>query len=120
MEATLTIKQRLSLIALLQPMSSSAAKRQILNDMINALSLSENEIKDSGYSETILPAGGMTFIYHPAQDPMKKISFGEVVVELLSKKLSKLDKDEKIDGDLFPLYKIFVNETNLVPFKTNQ
>ena len=108
MEACLTIKQRMNLIALLQPMAASAAKRKIINGTINDLSLSEEEIKESGYTEEILPNGALSFKYHPGQDPKKTVSFGESVCEGLSKKFVELDTQEKIDGDLFPLWEIFV------------
>ena len=108
METKLTIKQRITLANLLGPTAMSAAKRKIINDQLNDLALTAEEIKESGYTEKISPDGRMSFAYHPAQDPMKTIVFGEVVCECLSKKLEDLDKQEKIDGDLFPLWEMFV------------
>ena len=107
MEKKFTIKQRITLANLLGPVATSAAKRKIINDTLNDLSLSESEIKDSGYTEKV-ENNRLSFGYHPAQDPMKEFNFGEVVCECLSKELDKLDKQEKLDGDLFSLWKMFV------------
>jgi hypothetical protein len=83
--------------------------------------LSEQEIKDSDYVEIATPEGGLSYKYHPANDPQKVVVFGETITDLLVKKLVELDKREMIDAELFPLYELFVSSKpdndNVVPIK---
>jgi hypothetical protein len=119
METKLTIRQRINVINLLSPVASSAAKRKIINDAIGELSLSVEEIKQAQYhEETVVGPQGqpsLSYRYQPAGDPMKLLKFDEVVVEILRKIFLELDKQEKLNGELFPLYELFV-DLKTVPF----
>lgn len=118
MEANLSIKQRILLNGILAPLESSAAKRKIINDLMSDLSLSVEEIKATQYEEKQIGTG-MSFVYKPAADPMKSISFNDVVCDCLKIKFQALDKQEKIDANLLPLFEMFVPE-NTVPLVAKQ
>ncbi len=106
MENKLSIKQRITLISVLQPISSSAAKRKIINDAIMELSLSTEEIKESKYVENFI-GKDLSYVYDSSKDPMKSFNFNEVVLDCLKKAFDNMDQNEQIDGDKLPLFEIF-------------
>jgi hypothetical protein len=119
METKLTIKQRISLIGILSPVASSAAKRKLINDAIGELSLSAEEIKATTYKETLV-GQGMTYVYNPQNDPIKSFNFNEVILDSLSARFGELNKMEAIDGDMFPLYEMFYHpkkDDKIIPLK---
>ena len=106
METKLSIKQRILISNLLQPIVSSAAKRKIINDFMMDLSLTVEEIKTTEYMERQI-GNGISFMYKASLDPMKSFSFNEIILDCLKKIFLKLDEEEKIDADTLPLFEMF-------------
>jgi hypothetical protein len=106
METKLSIKHRILISNLLQPIVSSAAKRKIISDCIMDLSLTVEEIKTTEYMERQI-GNGISFMYKASLDPMKSFSFNEIILDCLKKIFLKLDEEEKIDADTLPLFEMF-------------
>lgn len=99
----LSVKERLLLLNIL-PKESNFLTLRIVRDLQNALSFSEEEVKQFEFKTE-----GNKAIWNQEKEIDKEIQIGEKATDLIIDSLKELDKLKKINMDIYNLYEKFVS-----------
>jgi hypothetical protein len=89
----------------------SYATMKIFKKAMEEMSLSEEEIKTSGFVQVPMPDGkvGMSWI----TDPMKEVEFGETVLLFIKETLKRLSDSKTLRNDQIDLYEKFIENSGI-------
>jgi hypothetical protein len=104
----LSIKERIKVSELLADQVGSRATVKLIRTAVEDLSLSEEEIKETGFLEIPSEKGGSSLGWNPQKDPMKDVVFGETVLKKIQEKLKYLDASENLNADQAALFDKFI------------
>ena len=100
----LTARPRIILLQTVRSIVGSVATMRIREDLIRRLGFTEEEYRDLKLTET--PSG---LQWDLTKDLPVEIEIGDVARLMIIKKLEEFDKAEKIDENLFELWKLFLD-----------
>ena len=106
----LDIPERIALLSIL-PVEGSILSLRVLKELRIDLAFTEEEIKDYGLSNHIMPEGGATITWNPEQTgTLKDVKIGDVAKSIIINKLKELDAMQKLHITMMPLYEKFVEK----------
>lgn len=106
MKAPMSVGCRLKLAEVLAPELGNSARLLMYRKFIEGLSLSEEEQKQVDYYVEMGEDGRMMshFMRKPENDPMKVIDTGEIITEIIIKKLKPLEESDILPPELLDLF----------------
>ncbi|HEX9138060.1 MAG TPA: hypothetical protein VF905_14140 [Nitrospirota bacterium] len=107
----LSVAERYVLLDIL-PKEGTYSTLKILHQLRQSLSFSEEEVKEFGIIETVLPDGRNSVSWNPEIQNSVDLRIGEQATFLIMQALKNLDKNEKLTEREFGLYEKFVNGTH--------
>jgi hypothetical protein len=102
----LSIKDRLLLLNIL-PKESNFITLRLVNDLMNSLSFTEDEIAEALIQE-VIENGVKTVRWDREKDIKKEFEFGEQTKKIIIDQLKELDEQKKITFDHFELCEKFL------------
>lgn len=105
MKAPMSISVRLKLSDLIAPEEGNSARLLMYRKFRGGLSLSPEEQELVGYSSKDGGNGMIAnYLKFPDKDPMKEIDVGEIITEVVCKKLKELDDAGKLNDSMLDLF----------------
>ena len=104
MKIKMNLMERLMVLNTL-PKESNYATLKVINDLTQAIGVTEKEFKDFEINQT---ADNIT--WNEKGKEFKDFEIGEKAKSIIAEQLIKLDKENKLTGNLFSLYEKFVGE----------
>jgi hypothetical protein len=104
----LSIEERMKVSEILQEKVGDRATLKLIREAMEALSLSEEEIKAVGYIQVPMPNGMFGMNWNKEADPMKDISFGDTVSLTIIETLKRLDNAKALKQDQVSLFDKFI------------
>jgi UDP-galactopyranose mutase len=108
MKVKMSIETRLRLSEILADQAGSYARLKAMRVAREELSLTDEEVKATGFKENPNGDGTVSYSWNREGDTNKECNLSDVLVDVIVKKLEALDKAEKLTEAQMPLYEAFI------------